>query len=903
MAKIAIMAIIWLYGHSKQFKSISYYRKNRAPGGGCAILYNETRFSVDNLKIEAPDGVECVWALFTPKAIDLNTAKVKRIAVGSYYVSPRSRHRAEVIDHIISTIHILRAKYDNSVNFLCGGDLNRMDVNDILESYGALKSIISVPTRKLATLEVILTDVPNLFHPPTTLSPLQVDQDKLGKDSDHEIVVLAPISNIQYKRERKKRTVLTRPLPDSQIAKFEQELISFPWAEVFMNKTVNDQVGIFHDFLRTILDKHFPEKTTKMSSLDRNWFSPQLKQLNRAMKREFYSHRKSKKYKKLKSKFKKLKKSTIRSFYSGFVTDLKSINPGKWYKMAKKIGAVDQMTGGDTQVESLSNYNNSECAQKIAQHFAAISNEYEPVDISQLPCYLPALPPPQLEEYEVYERINRIKKTKSTLPIDIPDKLRQECSPHLAAPLTTIMNNCLTQSVYPTLWKQEWVTPAPKITNPQTISDLRKISCTSDYSKTFEGFLKDWIIEDVCKNLDIGQFGGQAGIGTEHMIVCFIDRILQLLDTYPDKSAVIATSIDWSAAFDRQDPTLGILKFIQLGVRSSLIPLLTSYLTDRTMRVKFNGEMSDFMTLVGGGPQGTLIGQLEYLVQSNDSADIVPPEDRFKYIDDLSILMLVCLSGLLVEYDFHNHVASDIGIEDEYLPASSFQTQDHLNYIANWTNENLMKINEKKCNYMIFSRTKEKFATRLKVNDSKLDRISVTKLLGVWISEDMSWDRNCKEICMKAFSRLSMITKLKYVGVCEADLIDIYILFIRSVTEYCAVAFHSRLTQEQSNKLERIQKTCLRVILVDSYVDYNTALNKCGLQTLFDRREKRCLDFSLKCLKHPTNRRLFPHNPNQTHGVRSTETFSVNFARTSTYRDSAVPYCQRLLNQHYKTKG
>ena len=33
------------------------------------------------------------------------------------------------------------------------------------------------------------------------------------------------------------------------------------------------------------------------------------------------------------------------------------------------------------------------------------------------------------------------------------------------------------------------------------------------------------------------------------------------------------------------------------------------------------------------------------------------------------------------------------------------------------------------------------------------------------------------------------------------DLIDIYILFIRSITEYCAVAFHSSLTQEQSNKL------------------------------------------------------------------------------------------------------
>ena len=75
---------------------------------------------------------------------------------------------------------------------------------------------------------------------------------------------------------------------------------------------------------------------------------------------------------------------------------------------------------------------------------------------------------------------------------------------------------------------------------------MRKISCTSDFSKIFEGFLKNWILEDVSENLDIGKFGGQTGLGTGHMIVCFIDRILHLLDKHPDKSAVIATSLDWS---------------------------------------------------------------------------------------------------------------------------------------------------------------------------------------------------------------------------------------------------------------------------------------------------------------------------------------------------------------------
>ena len=570
--------------------------------------------------------------------------------------------------------------------------------------------------------------------------------------------------------------------------------------------------------------------------------------------------------------------------------------------MAKKIGAVDKMSGGDIKIDSLSSFDNAECAQKIAEHFAAVSNEYSPVNNQQLPCYLPALPPPQVTEYDVYVRLAKVKKTKSTLPIDIPDKLRRECSPHLAAPLSTIINDSLNQSVYPSLWKHEWVTPAPKITNPKEITDLRKISCTSDYSKLYEGFIKDWIMEDVSENIDIGQFGGQPGIGTEHMLVCLVDRILHLLDTYPDKSAVISTCLDWSAAFDRQDPTLAIVKFIKLGVRPSLIPLLISYLSDRKMKVKFNGEMSAFLTLIGGGPQGTLLGGLEYLAQSNDNADIVPKEDRFKYIDDLSVLHLICLAGLLVEYNFFEHVASDVGIDDKYLPSSNYQTQEHLNFISNWTSQNLMRLNEAKSNYMVFSRSKEKFATRLSINSVKLDRISVTKLLGVWIAEDMSWSRNSQEICKKAYSRLSMITKLKYVGVSRDDLLDIYILFIRSVTEYCAVVFHSRLTQEDSMKIERIQKTCLKVILGDCYESYHNALKICGLQTLSERREKRCLDFSHKCLKHPRNKRLFPPNPSYNNKTRDSEPFHVNFAGTETYRNSAIPYCQRLLNQHEMKK-
>ena len=120
-------------------------------------------------------------------------------------------------------------------------------------------------------------------------------------------------------------------------------------------------------------------------------------------------------------------------------------------------------------------------------------------------------------------------------------------------------------------------------------------------------FIKEWVMEDISESLDIGQFGGQSGPGTEHILVCMVDRILRLLESVPS-AVVIAAMVDWSAAFDRQDPTLAIKKFIKLGVRPSLIPLLVSYLSERKMKVKFNGATSTQHNLIGGGPQGTLLG-------------------------------------------------------------------------------------------------------------------------------------------------------------------------------------------------------------------------------------------------------------------------------------------------------
>jgi hypothetical protein len=175
--------------------------------------------------------------------------------------------------------------------------------------------------------------------------------------------------------------------------------------------------------------------------------------------------------------------------------------------------------------------------------------------------------------------------------------------------------------------------------------------------------------------------------------------------------------------------------------------------------------------------------------------------------------------------------------------------------------------------------------------------VQEAKIVGVWLTSDMKWEKNTKELTRKAYSRMSMLTKLKYAGVCTEDLLDVYVLFIRSIAEYCTVVWHSSITGDLIRRIEMVQKTCLRIILGDNYVSYEAALEMCNLSTLFDRRESRCLSFVQKCLKHNVHKRMFPLNfNNEQNKHRSREKYTVNFARTTTYQISAIPYLQRLLN-------
>ena len=78
--------------------------------------------------------------------------------------------------------------------------------------------------------------------------------------------------------------------------------------------------------------------------------------------------------------------------------------------------------------------------------------------------------------------------------------------------------------------------------------------------------------------------------------------------------------------------------------------------------------MSSKRDLPGSGAQGSVLGNLEYLSQTNNNANHIPVEDKWKWVDDLTTLEIINLIAVgLASYNFRQHVPSDIPVHGQYV--------------------------------------------------------------------------------------------------------------------------------------------------------------------------------------------------------------------------------------------
>ena len=253
----------------------------------------------------------------------------------------------------------------------------------------------------------------------------------------------------------------------------------------------------------------------------------------------------------------------------------------------------------------------------------------------------------------------------------------------------------------------------------------------------------------------------------------------------------------------------------------------------------------------------------------------------------------------------------DKTLAHSYVGDATNFLQDVLNKEAVGTVRDKMVINDTKCNIITFNfSSKNTKPQNLLLNGNPIKSVEKISLLGVIITSNLKWKANTEEICKQVNRKLFILVILKRFGVKVEKLITIWKVILRSRTEYAAPLWHSGLTDSDSRNLERLQKSALGIILGVTYIDfirhykvrgrvvpYEEALALLKLPTLSARRETLTRKFAEDTFNNERHKGFFEESNDTGYDTRIKQPIKVPFCKTDRYRNSAIPFMSRLLNE------
>jgi hypothetical protein len=228
--------------------------------------------------------------------------------------------------------------------------------------------------------------------------------------------------------------------------------------------------------------------------------------------------------------------------------------------------------------------------------------------------------------------------------------------------------------------------------------------------------------------------------------------------------------VDFSKAFNRQNHNILITKLSNMGVPSWLLKIVMAFLTNRSMIVRYKGAKSSKKYLPGGGPQGTLLGLILFLVlindvgfenQQNNAGEMATSRRNMmeanrihlKYVDDVTMAEAIDLKDRLVP------AAADRPQPDNFhartghtLPTLQSQVYNQLLKTERYAEDNDMKINYRKTKFILFNPAKSlDFMPEFNLGGNDIELVEEMRVLGLIIRSDLKWSTNTENMVLKGF--------------------------------------------------------------------------------------------------------------------------------------------------------
>ena len=383
----------------------------------------------------------------------------------------------------------------------------------------------------------------------------------------------------------------------------------------------------------------------------------------------------------------------------------------------------------------------------------------------------------------VCKLLSSININKAIGPDAIPSWILRDHALTLAHPISTIFNASIREGYLPAIWRSAIVIPIPKVNPPRNISkDLRPISLTAVLSKQLERIVGGWMLDSIIDRLDVNQYGGLRGLSTTHALV---DMVHTWLLAAEERKASHVVLLDYRKAFDHVDHTVLVNKCKSYDLPNFIIRWLCAFLSDRSQRVRLGQELSDWVMLKGSVPQGSWLGPLLFIVLIDD---LHPPCTMHKYMDDTTLTTPV-------------------------QKGSSGSMQSYVNQAVSWSTTNKMIPNVDKTKDMVISFHKQPIVIPpITLEGVEIERVKSVKLLGIIVTDKVTWNENTTYICSKASKRLYHLKQLRRAGLDSVDLLAFYGSVIRPVLEYACPVWHTSLAVADSAKIESIQRRAMRII-------------------------------------------------------------------------------------------
>ena len=306
------------------------------------------------------------------------------------------------------------------------------------------------------------------------------------------------------------------------------------------------------------------------------------------------------------------------------------------------------------------------------------------------------------------------------------------------------------------------------------------------------------------------QHGFRKKRSCESQLILFID---ELAKNMCDGNEIDIAVMDFSKAFDIVPHRRLLYKLSYYGIRDNTLSWIESFLSNRSQQVVVDGEFSETAQVTSGVPQGSVLGPILFLVFINDMPDCVTSRCRL-FADDSII---------------YRNVNSDSDAE---------LLQKDLDALHKWETDWGMSFNPSTCHILQVSRKKHKRPHTYKLKGATLESVEDATYLGVEISNNLSWHKQCNKVAAKGNKILGFIKRNVRTSSSNTKEYT-YKTLVRPTVEYSSSVW-SPHQLELKNTIERVQRRAARFVTrrydrTDSVTDM---LNVLSWETLEQRRMK-----------------------------------------------------------------